>query len=180
MTSKISTPKKQKRMRETSDDDDIEEIVDDDEDTIEDTTHEKVSEEAEGDFVSVDTYRFLELHYRQLLYAQANADNARDCVKEADSSENGERAARMLTNVGNVLLNQMKEVVHQTKSELERALETKRRFRARFATEIDKCDHLIEHVVGTKLQWKTDPVGSVNKLIMHSNSSRELRLQKIN
>jgi hypothetical protein len=174
MTSKIEKKSNFKRTRVTSDDDDVEEIVEDDEDTIEDSAHESVHEEIEDDFVFVDTYRFLELHYRQLLYAQANADNARDCVKEADSSENGERAARMLTNVGTTLLNQMKEVVQSTKNELERALEPKRKFRARFATEIDKCDHLIQHVIGAKLQWKTPPVGTVNKLIRHQDSSRGL------
>lgn len=117
--------------------------------------HDSQRKPAEENFVKVDTFRFLELHYHKLLYAETNTKEAEKCIKQGEEKPDGERVDRTALNLGAYVKRSMEEHAWGTKAELQRLLEDKPEFRGRFSEEVSKCDDLIVKLTGKRLEWKT-------------------------
>ena len=116
------------------------------------------TEKAEEDFVRVDAYKFLDLHYHQLLYAENGMEQAKKGLKKAKESEEKGICEESLINISHYLERMMQERAWKSKSEIEEALESKPKFRGRVSYEIHKCEKLIEDIIGKKLEWKSPQI----------------------
>lgn len=112
----------------------------------------------EEPFVKIDAWRFLDLHYHQLLYAQSGMENASQCFEEAKKDEKSERISQSLTNAANYMVYCMKEVAEKSFFQISQTLEDKPKFRGRYVFELLKCETLIEKIINKKFVWKTEAI----------------------
>ena len=112
----------------------------------------------EKNFVAIDTFRFVQLHYHKMLYNENFMNQAKDGLKDSGSKSEPGRTEETLKNISNYMIKEAKNEARSTKYELELNLEDKPKFRGRFKWEIRKVEELIADLCGEKLEWKTPAI----------------------
>ena len=107
--------------------------------------------------VVIDTYDFLGLQYRSLLYAANNIKQYEKAKKKQSEGKTPEQIADDDTcNACEMVVERMQETVWTIKGNFERVMSSRVDLRAKYQSEIARCDDMIFEAIGERVKWRID------------------------